>query len=747
MRVEGLKLDNSAFLACFAALIGFLDALLLLGWHDINPSNLDWLQGDPAVYQAGWEFLRRSHWTFPPTWISHLDYHFGISAAYLDVIPLLAVPLRLFAGFLPANFQYLGAYAVLCLILQTFFGLKLLQRFTTDRVIIVIGSLFFLNAPVLINRLYGHFSLCSQWLIVAALYYYFAPAGTKRLFSYSFPFAVLLLLASGITPYLAAMVLGIAAAAVVRWFSMQEGEAFRRPAEESSPNFKRTPGALRRTPFSCAAKVLVCFASLLLVMIFAFVLFGFLTLGRPTQLGGTGYMMFSMNLLGPINPGGGALYFKQFEILPGQSFEGYNYLGMGVILLLTICVARHPYLLIRIWNRSTASIIICVGLMALLSLSAKVTIGRTTLFVIPLPQFIIHSLAVFRSSGRFFWPAHYLIALGAITGTVAAFTNQMARRVVLAAAFLIQFLDVLPVRNGVAERSAGRHASPLQAPDWSIAARKHGHLVLLPAWQCDTIRTPGGDADWSYFAWLAARNGMTLNSTHAARDSAPSSAYNCVSLPRQVRRGHFAEDTAYVLSDGVVEAAIRYDTTHYCRRVDGFNFCTYDPPHARDSQLLLGVISPLYRLGTELRSEQSIPKSLHLQNFDTTPGWGLWTVGPKASIDFRVANVPKSPLLLEIQLTNVNTGATHPVQRAYISMNGHRIGTASFRKSDANAKRIIAIPAGIIRENDMNEVRFDLPDAISPRAIGINQDNRPLALYLHRFQIVGAATPATPAVH
>ena len=146
----------------------------------------------------------------------HTRFSIRISAAYLDVIPIIAVPLRLISPLLPADFQYFGLYLVLCLILQAYFGFRLTSRFTSDKIIILLGGLFFLNAPILLGRLYVHFSLCSQWLILAAVYHYFAPKGELNSRRYFIPFALLLAISAGVTPYLAAMVLLIGFAAILR---------------------------------------------------------------------------------------------------------------------------------------------------------------------------------------------------------------------------------------------------------------------------------------------------------------------------------------------------------------------------------------------------------------------------------------------------------------------------------------------------------------------------------------------------
>jgi hypothetical protein len=732
---------DSRLYACLAILLGLSDAALLIGSRQINPTNLAWLNGDPAVYQAGWEFLRHSRWSISPVWISRLDYPFGISAAYLDVIPILAVPLRIISRILPTDFQYLGMYATLCLILQTYFGLRLLSRFTSDKIFIFIGALFFLDAPILVSRLIGHFSLCSQWLITAALYYYFAPIRARGLDRYILPFAVLLAVAGGMTPYLSAMVFVIGVAALFRWYIMRCAEC----SAEVSGTLPEDSGSDHpvggpRVFAIPAVRGLLWFSVLLLVMLSAFLFFGFLTFGASAQIGGDGYPDFSMNLLGPINPAGSALYFRQFDVFPSQGFEGYNYLGMGIILLGIICLARRPKLLTRIWGPSPIAVTVGAVLLALLALSVKVTFGQSTLYVIPVPRYVLHGLAVFRSSGRFFWLAHYLIVLGAITATLAAFSTRTARCAILGVALLIQYFDILPVRDAVADRFAARYVNPLRAAVWPTVGRNHKHLILLPARQCDLTETPGGDANWSYFALLAARSGMTLNSTHAARDSAQSDSYNCNWLPQHLLHGELADDTAYVLSDQLALSAIEHDSTHYCRRVDGFNLCTFDPAEAHLSGLLGLVILPPLVLGTEFRADKAVPRDLLMEGWDLGQYSAIWTVGPRASIYFRPILPNTEDLLLEFRFGGHGALLTvrHPLQRAMISVNGERIGTLRFTYGGDNAERAIVIPRKLLAAGRIAEIRIDLPDAVAPHDIGINSDGRLLGLYVSQFRIVSA---------
>jgi hypothetical protein len=163
--------------------------------------------------------------------------------------------------------------------------------------------------------------------------------------------------------------------------------------------------------------------------------------------------------------------------------------------------------------------------------------------------------------------------LGALVGTILTFRARWAARAALAVAFCIQFLDLLPMRQSIAHESALTEQSPLQSPIWWTLSKSNRHLIVLPARQCDPIHTPGGDPAWPWFADLAARSGMTLNSVHAARFSAQSDSYNCKLLPLELGKGKLESGTAYVLSDSLASAAAARTRTHVCRRVDAFNLC------------------------------------------------------------------------------------------------------------------------------------------------------------------------------
>jgi len=534
-----------------AVAAGLADVWFIIGWRAIDPRNLSWLTGDSAVSEIGWEFMRSDRVIcFPLTWIGRLDYPNGASASYLDFIPLIGTPLRFVSMLLPADFQYLGLYAIVCFALQAYFGLKLASfAFKGDRIATLIGGAFFLIAPVLTKELYGHFALLSQWLVLACLYYYFSVSTEHTPAANLKPFVVLCALAAAIQPYFVAMTIAIGGAAI---FSVYLRD--------------------RRVAGLVWWSILLIGAALL-----SLVFFGFIVPGKA-WFAGSGYTHYAMNLLAPINPQSPhALFLRGFPVANGWTLAGYNYLGLGVLLLLFVALVRQPTLLFELWSPRLAPLTIVSVVLTLLALSTEVTFGERVLFTVPAPHFTVEVLSVFRASGRLFWPVYYLLVLCAVTAIAEAPPSPLYRRALLAAALIIQFFDVLPVAHGVAAAAQQSHENPLPSAEWSVAAASRHHLVILPAFQCGAS-TPGGLAAWPHFARLAARNKLTLNSVYLARIAPQALVQDCERTPQDMLRDGFRGDTIYVLSDKLTVAMERRPKFyHDCRRVDSFNLCTHSP--------------------------------------------------------------------------------------------------------------------------------------------------------------------------
>ena len=201
-----------------ALLVGFFYALLVMGPRPLNPRNVNWVAFDPAYHYIGWELYRQDpHLHWPLTYTDRLGYPKGESVSLIDLNPLMAVALKPLSPLLPEPAQYFGIEVILVCTLQFFFAFRLLRLLTgANLAAVALCSAFFLLAPPLNYRFWGHYSLSNQWLLLAALCVFACAQqpSERMLRRFGISAAVLVAIAVGINPYLAFEVLLILLAGV-----------------------------------------------------------------------------------------------------------------------------------------------------------------------------------------------------------------------------------------------------------------------------------------------------------------------------------------------------------------------------------------------------------------------------------------------------------------------------------------------------------------------------------------------------
>src|SRR5215469_4490477 len=120
------------------------------------------------------------------------------------------------------------------------------------------------------------------------------------------------------------------------------------------------------------------------------------------------------------------------------------------VCLILLTLVRRPSLVKRLWVPSIRPLLLLSILCTILALSTRVAIGRTVLFTIRVPESVFQALAIFRASGRLFWPVHYMIISAGIAGVMMVFSRLWAVRLVLGLALVAQIADLSPLRSSVA---------------------------------------------------------------------------------------------------------------------------------------------------------------------------------------------------------------------------------------------------------------------------------------------------------
>lgn len=514
-----------------AAAFGVVWLVLLGGGRALAPWNLDWLgYGDRASQLVGWLLFRNEPWRLPLGRIDGLLHPLGTTIAVVDGIPLVALTARLLSPILPADFQYLGPWMGLCFALQGWFGARLVARWSERPEHRVLGGGLFVLAPPLAARAVDprmlHASLCGQWIVLAALALALAPAADPRAARRSATWmAALSAVAVFVHPALAAMASGLALALLARF-------------------------ALERalSPASLAASLAVIVGALgasLLSLGYAG--------GAPLETGGFGE--FSADLLSLFNPMWLSKFVPALPMGPRQ-YEGFGYLGLGIFGLgavAAVLVARRS---IRSRGHATTwgPLVAVTFAMAAFALSSRITFaGRPVLQLDAVYAPIAPLAQVFRSSGRFVWPLHYLLGAGALAVVLRCWAHRpRLATAALAATFTLQLVEL-----SAAPRPASFAEEPWRptSPAWQLAAGKYRHLALVPP----EIHRAGGPCygpyEWDYYvpvAYEAYRLGTTFNSGWVPRLDVERAIRACDAFMAELERGRMSPDTLYVVHPQLV---------------------------------------------------------------------------------------------------------------------------------------------------------------------------------------------------
>tara|TARA_B110000858_G_C17768043_1_gene458035 strand:+ start:28 stop:1572 length:1545 start_codon:yes stop_codon:yes gene_type:complete len=170
-----------------------------------------------------------------------------------------------------------------------------------------------------------------------------------------------------------------------------------------------------------------------------------------TDAMGFGFGTFKMNLASLINPmyhgvGFDVSWSNFLPNLPYYSdgeFEGFNYLGLGGIVLFILLLyffIRDPGYFLK---KNTISYILIVIFFSLYAVSNKITFLDKLLFDIKLHDVLYGIFSITRASGRFFWPIFYLIFILSIFLISKKFSKKLSRSVLLII-LIIQFSDIFP---------------------------------------------------------------------------------------------------------------------------------------------------------------------------------------------------------------------------------------------------------------------------------------------------------------
>lgn len=370
---------ETLFIHLIYIFISVIISIYLIGFNNLNPFNLDWLLTNDQVGELiGWLDYKNSKFSFP---LGNFEKPgLGLSSIiFHGTIPLFAIFFKTFFSHIE-NFQYFSLWIFICIYLQGFLSFLILKKFINEDVICLIGSIFFVISPIFVYRIGIHLSLAAHWLILI----YFLNHLTKNR-NYHLYNILIITISSGIHFYFTAILLIIN---TIYYFF----------------NYKKI--------------FFIKFFLLNLIILSSFMyLLGYFVL-PPQDVIGFGYGQYKMNLLSIIDPGVTSMGNKiNWSILLPDihsnygEHEGFNYLGVGVILTFLISLIIFSDTFTKYKCKENYVILLIGIILFFLAISNNIHFGKFEIFSFTLNKFIYGFFGMIRASGRLFWPIYYFIII------------------------------------------------------------------------------------------------------------------------------------------------------------------------------------------------------------------------------------------------------------------------------------------------------------------------------------------------
>jgi hypothetical protein len=423
---------------------------------------------DTAFNLSGYYWIAQDAWRWPLLALPLARFPTGVNGYLFDPISILALiakvvhslsgyTINLYPYWMTASFA-LDAVALAALVRA------LGQRTLVATVLAAcIGAM----APVVHYR-WGHPPLVAQWLPIFALALYASIKAHRP--SRIAPFLALIGLTAGavtISLYLFVMTGAVAGAAIVQ------------AAFDRKLTIAATVGFVALLP---ATGIVILW------------MFGALETGEITHSYAP-FGKYSANLLSLFWPQTSGLFqwtgiwLLTRGIVGGASgqYEGFAYLGFGVLVLVAIALARSWRTLPQL-IRDNPVLSAALLVLTLWAVSNRIYLGGTLLATFPVPGFLDQTvLSWFRSSGRFLWPLAWLIMALGICGSLSALRARAAMALGLFV-LALQWQDLAVFRGSIAAALADPGPSifgpPSEVERVRADLRTYRRVAVIPTHFC-----------------------------------------------------------------------------------------------------------------------------------------------------------------------------------------------------------------------------------------------------------------------
>lgn len=255
-------------------------------------------------------------------------------------------------------------------------------------------------------------------------------------------------------------------------------------------------------------------------------------------------------------------------------YEGYAYLGTGVVLALVVAIS---FRVVRVFkgendlNHNSLFYLICIILSIIVAVGPLITFGETQLLSIPVPDIFNRFFATFRSIGRFVWVAYYMIIVSifkVLGNELDKIKNNSWRRlfscflIVIVTLQIIDFSPMINEKRGISDNDE-RWNSMMVSVRWDEISDSFDNVLVVTS-----ARTSYPSQEYYSMCMYAYKNDMKLSSSYFAHMNEKLLKEISIGCFKEILEGKPRERVLYWFEneDYYVEASEKM----HCEIIDGY---------------------------------------------------------------------------------------------------------------------------------------------------------------------------------
>lgn len=715
-----------------AALVGIVVNVCVFGFGHIFGTSAYWdmPHADARAHIMGYRYFLYEAWHWPPFVVHQMNVPYPKSIAFTDSIPLWAALNKAVATIVPpwkevSARAYLGVWHLLMYVLQPCFGVANLRTLgKRSYAAATMTAVLFISVPAFVFR-YEHASLTAQFLTLWALQLYLRSreGASPRLWA---TFVAQLTIAALINPYHVAISFALFVAALLETRSVR--------------------------------------------VVLVWILAGLGAIGGSAALAGffaseakvamAGFDTSSSNVLSPFIPLRSVLFRhpqRLANVLSAEwQYEGFAYLGLGILVLLLLFVPRIRTLG-GVIARHRVLFVVAFG-MWLFSLSNHVYVGSHRILSYEWSDKLQWVTQQYRSPGRFVWLPMYVLIVFIWRWALDHFRHGWLR-VALPLIVLTQFVDGgLAFWQRLSAKTTPRAAVEVGTPAedrpptdhvwstyvhyldlarWRPLIHAHQAIEAHPPYDCILDGTPFLDYASQEIEFLASEHAVPINGVYTARPTR-----NCFAEARLRETLSGRDGTLYVVFPQAFALIPQLEASGAeCSRFAFGRVCSANAAAVADARRA-GVIvddlpayEPHLALGERLHTGTKGDPSFLRRGWSFAEEGGRWTSEASAQLMFRFAGPLPTRATLNIEANAVVCGARNGSD-IDVELNGEHLATLHFAEtSNTTTLHSIPIPDATTLSHRVTLIELRPRDVRSPRQLGCNDDERKLGMWVRSLWI------------